>query len=199
MNRYLTYFIVVCCSLALCSSCRQEELRVIQDQQEESFLKDQSLVGMLQGVTAHDGSHDNVIDGSNCFSINFPYACLVDGELQNYEQASDLIDLYLADDIEPIFPITVTHADYTETVISSAVEFDDLIIQCASGSLYNSAIRCVDFIYPFQKLGFPKFFMFKDPFLRIKSPLIQRNFPPEKCYLIHISTSIFIWIPRNGK
>ena len=131
-------------------ACQQETLRVTQDQQEDSFLKDANLVGLIQGVTAHDGSHDNAIDGSSCFSINFPFSCIVDGEEQYYEQASDLVDLYLANDIDPVFPITVTYADYTETQINNAIDFDELITRCASGALYNRTIRCVDFIYPIE-------------------------------------------------
>ncbi|MDC7997671.1 hypothetical protein [Gilvibacter sediminis] len=150
MKKNILYIIVAVNVLFLTAACQQETLRVTQDQQEDSFLFDTNLVGLVQGVTAHDGSHDNAIDGSSCFSINFPFSCIVDGEEQYYEQASDLVDLYLASDIDPVFPITVTYADYSETQINNATAFDELITQCASGALYNQVIRCVDFIYPLE-------------------------------------------------
>ena len=137
----------VCLSLV---SCQKEALRITDNQQDDSFLDDANLVGLVQGVTAHDGSHDNVVDDSNCFSINFPYYCNVDGEVFLYQQASDLEGLYLADEVTPVFPITVTYADYNETQINNEAEFQALIAQCASGELYNNAIRCVDFIYPIE-------------------------------------------------
>ena len=128
--------------------CQKESLRITDQQQEESFLADAQLVGLVRGVTAHDGSLDNIVDNSSCFSINFPYYCNVNGEVFYYEQASDLKVIYPTDEVEPVFPISMTYADYGEITVNSRAEFDDLIGRCASGLLYNDAIQCVDLIYP---------------------------------------------------
>ncbi len=129
-------------------SCQKESLRITDEQQEESLVDDAQLLGLVRGVTAHDGSHDNIVDSSDCFSINFPYSCNVNGEVFLYQQASDLNDLYETDDIQPVFPITLTYANYIEVTVSNQEEFQELITRCSSGLLYNDAIACVDFIYP---------------------------------------------------
>lgn len=135
-------------ALIVLIGCQKESLTITDEQEEESFLDDAQLVGLVRGVTAHDGSHDDIVDNSSCFSINYPFNCRVNGEVYLYQQASDLEGLYETDDIEPVFPITITYADYGEIQVSSLAAFQNIITSCATGDLYNEAIACVDLIYP---------------------------------------------------
>lgn len=133
--------------LIIASACQQESLSVI-DEQEEDVLEDAALIGLVQGITAHDGSHDNVVDNSSCFSIDFPYQLKVNGEIRNIEHVADLATVYEYDEIEIVYPVEVTFADYAESQISNTQEMNALISGCSNGNYYNQIIRCIDLIYP---------------------------------------------------
>jgi len=131
-------------------SCQQEELTVIEGQEEASLLDDGQLTGLIKSVSSHDGSYDDIVDSSPCFSIDFPYQIIVNGEQHNVNSISDLAGFKEDDAIEPVFPVDITFANYLQDSINSMNELQDYIDRCASGVMYNDRIVCVDFIYPVE-------------------------------------------------
>ena len=129
-------------------SCQKEELTITQDESESSFLADRQLTGMVKSVASHDGSFDDIIDRSPCFSINFPYQILLNGYLYEVNSVNDLLPITKHDFVVPIFPLNITFANYLETEVATQEAFNSVIEDCQTGLLYNDRITCVDFNYP---------------------------------------------------
>ena len=143
MKKYVLLLLVI--SLF---SCQKEKLTIVMDQEESSFLSDGRLTRLMKSVAAHDGSFDDIIDQSPCFSINFPYQILLNGETHQITSVDDLSIIGLYDYIELIFPVTITIANYVEVEILNLGTFEKYISQCDNGLIYNEIISCVDFVYP---------------------------------------------------
>lgn len=142
--KYMVYF-MLCCMVI---SCQKEELKIVEGQEEESFIQDSELANLLASVVSHDGSFDDVVDNSSCFSINFPYICRINGHLYPVNSADDLAPFGESDLLIPEFPIDITFANHLEATVPSYEVFKILIAQCANGELWNQHISCVDLMYP---------------------------------------------------
>lgn len=129
-------------------SCQKEELTIIDEQEEVSFLEDGQLTNLIKSVASHDGSYDDLVDRSPCFSIDFPYQVIVNGKGYAINSISDLAILNKGDDIMPVFPIEITFANYIEADVPNVEVFQEFIDRCADGSMYNDRITCIDFAYP---------------------------------------------------
>ena len=129
-------------------SCQEEQLTVVEDQEEAPLALDSQLVGLMRSVSSHDGSLDDVVDRSSCFSIVFPYVCSIEGVEYEVNSELDLQPFTEYDVLTPIFPITIAYLDHSREVIEDLETYQERIAQCADGSLNNDAIVCVDFEYP---------------------------------------------------
>lgn len=143
MKKYL-FFILTLVAI----SCQKEELTVVQEQEETSFLADSQLVGLIKSVSSHDGSFDDLVDQSSCFSINFPYELLLNGELVVITSINDLLAIKPMDDVVLVFPIAITTANYIELEVADQATFNNYAFSCATGLMYDDRITCLDFNYP---------------------------------------------------
>ena len=134
--------------LLLTLSCQKEELTVVQDQEETSFVADTQLMGLIQSVASHDGTFDDLVDQSSCFSINFPYDIVLNGKQVSISSINDLLIIKPYDEIVPVFPITITTANYIDFDVVSQEVFKDYAFACANGLMYDDRITCLDFNYP---------------------------------------------------
>lgn len=138
------------------TSC-QEEFEEINTSstQGESFKANSSTAQLLEDTSSRDGSFDNIVDGSSCFSLNFPYTVNVNGLDITIDSKEDLhlieeIFDEFEDDIDEIdifFPITVTLPDFSVIEIESAEALVDLARDCIEGG-DDRDIECIDFAYP---------------------------------------------------
>lgn len=129
-------------------SCQQEEFTVIEeDTNEETGLAVQ-LRSLLQNVTSHDGTFDDMVDKSSCFSINFPYTVMYEGEPYQINSAADLVPFNTNDKLTPIYPIEITYADYESNRIEDHEEFLTEVNRCDAGMLYDEMVTCLDLVYP---------------------------------------------------
>lgn len=140
-------FLIILSALAFLS-CQKEELTITQDESETSFLADRQLTGMVKSVASHDGTFDDLVDQSSCFSINFPYQILLNGYVYDVNSINDLMPLTKYDFIVPIYPFNITFGNYQETEVVTQEGFYTLVDQCNNGGLYDERITCVDFTYP---------------------------------------------------
>jgi len=123
------------------------------------------VLNLMQRTASNDGSWDNIVDGSSCFSIRFPYEVTV-GELKItiaaiedlvlIENIFDAIDSD-QDTLDILFPITVTLADYTEVVVNNKDELLMLATDCIEGGA-DDDIECIDVIYPITVFTFSSSF-----------------------------------------
>lgn len=147
MKRLIALFILI-----VLGSCQKEELTVVQEQDDQNAIAslDLQLQSLIQSVTSHDGSFDDVVDESACFSINFPYEVFFEGEPYKVNSLQDLAPFDSSDILVPIFPIEVTHGDYRPETVSSFEYFLTLQGRCQAGSLYDDGIYCLDMAYPME-------------------------------------------------
>lgn len=147
---------VVLLSIALLFSSCQEEFEELPSSEDQSTITAKSSTGQLIIQTSsNDGSYDNIVDGSSCFAVQFPYNVEVNGlgitidsidDLKLIEQIFDELD----DDndiLDIIFPITITLADFTEITINGVEDLRELAKDCKEGG-DDDDIECIDFIYP---------------------------------------------------
>ena len=138
---------VYCFLVLILWSC-QEEYVVREEQPDNSILLNQELSDWMLSITSHDGSFDDILDDSRCFSILFPYEIEYDGAIRDIQSVNDLLGLEeeLIEGIQ--FPVTVTFANYMQNTIATAEELTTAINTCQSTTSNIDSIRCIDFIYP---------------------------------------------------
>jgi len=107
----------------------------------------------MRSTASNDGTVDNIMDDSDCFTVNLPVTIIANGITLTIESLDDLglIEIIFEqnandeDDIEFLFPITIILNDYTEVNIESLEELETFIENCVSN---EEVIECVDFVYP---------------------------------------------------
>ncbi|MEP2937741.1 MAG: hypothetical protein ABJM06_03745 [Gilvibacter sp.] len=130
------------------SNCQKEETTLIDEQQDEAFTEDDVFKSLMLSITSHYAAFDDMIDKSSCFSIDFPYACYVNGYYVEYQEEEDLYFLEEDDVIELVFPINLTFSNYDTATITSAEALTTFRNQCATGALYDQSVACIDAVYP---------------------------------------------------
>lgn len=142
--RYFLYIML----LLVFTGCQEEELTVVQAPDDESFIQDGQLKRLIMSVVSHDGSFDDIVDDSSCFSINFPYTCIYRGREYPVNTIEALSVFGEGANLMPKFPVTVTLADYISVEVPNVEVYRDLQNACSNGTLFNESITCVDISYP---------------------------------------------------
>lgn len=134
-------------------SCQSEENDVTQNDQ-ENLVPSSELALQLMRVTQYPTSVDNIIDNSNCFSVNLPVVLKANGQeliIFNEEDYSLIEEIFNESDtdediIEMEFPIIATRPDYSEFVISNQEEWDTARNCTGQDALHD--LSCMRFNYP---------------------------------------------------
>ena len=111
------------------ASCQRdpEQVNITDELSGTSFTASSELAGLIRAVATFDGSFDNIVDGSSCIALKFPYTVTANGiELEIKSQnelqlIEDIFDEFFDDtDVLDIhFPITITQADHSEVGITN--------------------------------------------------------------------------------
>ena len=150
-----TFFIFLIASLALSTSCRKEEMELIQEPPEETLNPNSSAGTVIKRTAMNDGSNDNIIDYANCFNIQLPVTVVANGTEVNvvstsdYQTIENIFETY-DDDVDSIeiqFPIIIILADFSEITINSITELNTYSNNC-TGENVDDDIECIDFQYP---------------------------------------------------
>lgn len=137
-------------------SCRNEESEFIETPADETLSAASPLASLIRNTTLNDGSVDNIIDGANCLEIEFPFTVIVNGieivinSEDDFDTVEDIIDEF-EDDIDSIeieYPITIILSDFTEILVNSEDELEDLADDCLGDNVEDDDIECIDFQYP---------------------------------------------------
>ncbi|RYZ32382.1 MAG: hypothetical protein EOP49_37625, partial [Sphingobacteriales bacterium] len=149
---------------AMAVSCQKEEDDVSQPNP-ENLAKDSELTGLLQRMCTPDSISDNLVDSTACFRINRPYKVFIHEstatlaleydmnvtDSQTQQQLNDLlVDLTPGEDYAALyFPVTVTFADGTETVVHNQQELNIARMHCdPAGGSSTDPITCGNINYP---------------------------------------------------
>lgn len=140
----------------LITSCRTEEMELIEAPQEQVLKARSAIAGLMQRTTMNDGSNDNIIDNSNCLSILLPATVNINGQeiIVDSEEDFDTIEAIFdefdedTDKLGIIFPITIIFNDHSETSINNPDELKDFSDDCNEENEDDDDIECIDFQYP---------------------------------------------------
>ncbi|WP_405380685.1 hypothetical protein [Maribacter sp. LLG6340-A2] len=157
MKKFFSYTMYIgLLAMALNFTSCQDEFEEINNGEEPQAIEANSATAeLIQRTSSNDGSSDNIVDGTSCFEINFPYTVKVNGltltieskeDLEEIEEIFDSID----DDeniLDIIFPITVTAGDFSEITINGIEDLRELASECKEGG-DDDDIECIDFVYP---------------------------------------------------
>ena len=149
-------------TIALSFTACQDEIEEINNGEEPTAITaNSSTADLIQRTSSNDGSCDNIVDGTSCYEINFPYTVQVNGitltidsedDIEQIEEIFDSID----DDenlLDIIFPITITAGDFSEITINGLDELSLLAADCKEGG-EDDDIECIDFVYPMTMFTF---------------------------------------------
>ncbi|WP_273565818.1 hypothetical protein [Maribacter halichondriae] len=148
--------ITIIVSLVLLNlSCRQEEFDYFPPI-EQPNLANSMVADLLERTALNDGSIDNIIDKSNCFTVQLPVIVTVNGTdvlVDNEDDYTNIEAIFDASDddidiLEILFPITVILSDFTEVDVADQSEFDTLSASCNGENVADDDIECLDIQYP---------------------------------------------------
>jgi len=145
----LTFF-----ALLTFTSCQNEITEITQPDSQQVIAPNSPLASLMTATSANPGFADNIMDNSDCMSINLPVTIIVNSITITINTLDDL-DLIEAifdevnddlDELEFLFPITIVLNDYTEVVIENQNELNDFIERCSNDD--DDSVECVNFQYP---------------------------------------------------
>ena len=137
-------------------SCQNEETEIINPPNDEIIDGNSTTANLMARTASNDGSVDNIIDYANCLEVVLPVTVTANGititiqSVADYSQLENILDAFTNDDdlVDITFPITVILNDYTEIVITSQQQLEELIDDCLGENVDDDDIECIDFVYP---------------------------------------------------
>lgn len=106
-------------------------------------------------IGMYDGSFDDLIDNISCSSVKLPVSLLANNipltitKIADYQLVSNIFNLSPIDTDTIVFnfPITIINQDYSQTLVTSQSQFNNLSALCNQAI---GAITCVDIVYPIK-------------------------------------------------
>ena len=86
---YVMYTSLLVSTLSL-GSCQKEHEEVDQVNEQETLMASSATAKLIEQTVSNDGSYDNIVDGSSCFDIQFPYKVNVNGLELTIDSMEDL-------------------------------------------------------------------------------------------------------------
>lgn len=135
------------------TACQDEVIEETPPNQDEIIQPDSNLANLMRSTSANDGHVDNLLDGSDCFTVNLPVTIEANGITLTIETLNDLSLLEAIfdannndnDEVDFLFPITIILNNYTEINIESVEELESFIETCIAD---EDIIECANFVYP---------------------------------------------------
>ncbi len=155
MQKTLKLLTIILSLVLLVLSCRQEEFEYFPPE-DQPTLANSMVADLLERTALNDGSIDNIIDRSNCFTVQLPVAVKVNGAelLVNSEEDFAAIEAFFdafdddEDVLEIIFPITIILNDFSEVFVANSNDFDTYSSGCNGENVPDDDIECLDMQYP---------------------------------------------------
>lgn len=147
--------------LLILGACQSEEYEILTQEDQESFSEDSEFFGLVERVSMNDGSDDDELDESPCFSINFPYRLVIQGVEVKIASAEDLEDILEDIDHSEVqdfsfqFPLNLTWSNYETINVSNMQELAKLKQACAKEIAGKRApITCLDIEFPIKLFAY---------------------------------------------
>jgi hypothetical protein len=167
---FFTFF-----ALLTLTSCQNEITEITQADTQQVIAPNSTLASLMVSTSINNGSIDNIMDSSNCMSINLPVTIIVNSititinTLEDLEIIEAIFDEFNddLDELEFLFPITIVLNDYTDVVIENQNQLQEYIDSCEDDD--DDTVECVDFQYPIS------FSIFNSDFQVIDTVVIEND------------------------
>lgn len=152
INFKLLFFLGI---MLILGSCQKEDKEFIDEtNNEETFTEGSNITALLRSASQNNGTMDNLIDGSDCFSVVFPIEVFANGQkltlnsIDDIQLVREIFDQFPSDTdtLDIVFPIQVVTEDFTTIDVANANDFVSLVSNCTNSIIDTYA--CVDFVYP---------------------------------------------------
>jgi hypothetical protein len=142
-------------------SCQNEDLDINTGSNSQTLSKSSNLTGFLSRISMENTVDDNVLDSTSCFKIKLPAEVLINEEFSfqvnsedDYETVAGLLQQPIGNGtIDLVFPITVIFPDYSEQIVTSQAQFDQLS-NCEETNPGQAPIGCISLQYPITIFGY---------------------------------------------
>ena len=151
MNKILILLLSTSAILVFVIACQEEERELILPEENNAIPRESDLGKLIEQVTLHDGSFDDIVDETHCFSINLPYSIFLNGEIREISSINDYELIEGTDDIAINFPVTINLANHEQVFVTTIEQFEGLKLTCMPE---DADIECIDFKYPLTILLF---------------------------------------------
>lgn len=139
-------------------SCQNEESEIIDDSQNptsSSLVSNTPLVKLISRITQNPTALDNVLDNSNCFSVQLPVTVVVNNTTivvssqANYQTVQNAIDAFSTDDdiVNFVYPITIKYKNFSTQVLNNSDDLDNILDACGEDDGFDE-IDCISINYP---------------------------------------------------
>ena len=155
-SKMRTLLLIPFFALLLFTSCQDEVIEVTPPAESEALVANSTLTSFISSTSAKDGSADNIIDKASCLSVELPVTVVVNGleiiidSKEDYKVIEAIFNKFEDDNdnLEIVFPITITLADHSEIVLNNPNDLANLIEECKNENEEDDDIECIDFQYP---------------------------------------------------
>lgn len=136
-----------------------EEIDLTEGENPDTNNRNSETTSQYKRIGFYDGSLDDLIDNNPCSSVKFPVTLLANNipltitNTADYQLVMNIFNQspFDVDTVVFNFPITILNQDYSQTLITSQAQFDNLSDACDLAINNNlSAITCVDIVYPIK-------------------------------------------------
>ncbi|MGB0305053.1 MAG: hypothetical protein ACPGAI_07960, partial [Flavobacteriaceae bacterium] len=147
-------FIALMAMLTITSCQKEEDVVIDPTDNSESFNGTSNFAANLLSATQNNGSLDNLIDGTSCFSIDFPVDVVANGQqvtlnsIDDLQLVEDIFNLFVGDTdvLNLVFPLTLISEDFSEQVVNDLASFNALVADCTNN--VSDDYSCLDFQFP---------------------------------------------------
>lgn len=147
------HIVIVIIGMISLVSCQTEKHEILTEDDQQSFTEGSEFYSLVERASMHDGSQDDDLDESPCFSINFPYRIVINGSSVKVGSSSDL-DVILGKINQGFsfeFPLTLTWSNYEAVSVSNQRELVELQQVCNNDERWdNSPITCAEIDFPIK-------------------------------------------------
>ena len=149
------FFLIALLAIVTLNSCQKEEDIIIDPtDNSESFNGSSNFAANLLSATQNNGSLDNLIDGTSCFSIDFPVDVIANGQqvtlnsIEDLQLVEDIFNLFIGDTdvLNLVFPLTLISEDFSEQVVNDLSGFNALVADCTNN--ISDDYSCLGFQFP---------------------------------------------------
>lgn len=140
--------------LVLCftAACQKEEFEVLTEDDQNAITTGSQVYDVVLRTTMHDGSEDDEIDESPCFSIEFPYSISLSGQeitISSAAQRASFLNQVGQTAFSLNFPLTIRNAAHQQITVMNRQQFAGLQQSCRTAVAMNEApITCAQLELP---------------------------------------------------